>query len=45
MTFEEQLKLVRGTNVLVGVHGAGLMYIMFAAEEVRTCSITCGCFS
>ena len=45
MTFEEQLKLVRGTNVRVGVHGAGLMYIMFAAEEVRTCSITCGYFS
>jgi hypothetical protein len=23
--------------VLVGVHGAGLMFIMFAAEEVGTC--------
>ena len=41
MSFEEQLKLVRGTNVLVGVHGAGLMFTMFAAEEVRTCSILC----
>jgi capsular polysaccharide biosynthesis protein len=25
--------LVRNTNVLVGIHGAGLMLIMFAAEE------------
>jgi hypothetical protein len=29
----EQIALVRHTNVLVGVHGAGLMHIMFAAEE------------
>jgi capsular polysaccharide biosynthesis protein len=34
MKFEDQLKLIRGTNVLVGIHGAGLMFIMFAAEEV-----------
>jgi hypothetical protein len=27
-------QLVRSTNVLVGIHGAGLMFIMFAAEEV-----------
>lgn len=33
MSFEEQLKLLRRTNILVGIHGAGLMYIMFAAEE------------
>eukprot|EP01038_Epipyxis_sp_PR26KG_P005446 gene5446-7539_t len=33
MSYYEQLKLIRGTNVLVGVHGAGLMFIMFAAEE------------
>jgi hypothetical protein len=31
--FSEQLKQVRNTNVLIGVHGAGLMLIMFAAEE------------
>ena len=34
MSFADQLRLVRGTNILVGVHGAGLMFIMFAAEEV-----------
>jgi hypothetical protein len=33
MSFKEQLTLIRSTNVLVGVHGAGLMLIMFAAEE------------
>jgi capsular polysaccharide biosynthesis protein len=33
MSFTEQLRLIRHTNVLVGVHGAGLMFIMFAAEE------------
>lgn len=33
MSFEDQLKLLRNTNILVGIHGAGLMYIMFAAEE------------
>lgn len=33
MSFGEQLKAIRSTNILVGVHGAGLMYIMFAAEE------------
>jgi capsular polysaccharide biosynthesis protein len=25
--------MIRNTNVVVGVHGAGLMFIMFAAEE------------
>ena len=39
MPFEEQLRLIRGTNVLVGIHGAGLMFIMFAAEEVRNLSL------
>lgn len=29
------LQLIRSTNVLIGIHGAGLMFIMFAAEEVR----------
>lgn len=33
MTFREQLTLIRNTNILVGVHGAGLMFIMFAADE------------
>ncbi len=27
------LQLIRNTNILIGVHGAGLMFIMFAAEE------------
>lgn len=35
MTFYDQLKLVRESNIIIGVHGAGLMFIMFAAEEVR----------
>lgn len=34
MSFTEQLSLIRSTNVLIGIHGAGLMFIMFAAEEV-----------
>lgn len=33
MSYGEQLALIRRTNVLVGVHGAGLMLIMFAANE------------
>lgn len=33
MSYYEQLKLIRNTNILVGIHGAGLMLIMFAAEE------------
>lgn len=35
MPFAEQISLVRKSNVLVGIHGAGLMHILFAAEEVR----------
>ena len=33
MPYGKQLELIRRTNVLVGVHGAGLMLIMFAANE------------
>lgn len=33
MSFEEQLRAMRRTNVYVGVHGAGLMLIMFTADE------------
>ena len=33
MPFGEQLELIRRTNILVGVHGAGLMLILFAANE------------
>uniref|UniRef100_A0A7S0SZ26 EGF domain-specific O-linked N-acetylglucosamine transferase n=1 Tax=Chromulina nebulosa TaxID=96789 RepID=A0A7S0SZ26_9STRA len=33
MSFTDQIKLIRHTNILIGVHGAGLMMIMFAAEE------------
>lgn len=42
MSFSDQLALIRRTNILVGVHGAGLMFIMFAAEEVRTYMNVCG---
>lgn len=33
MSFRKQLEIIRSTNILVGVHGAGLMNIMFAADE------------
>lgn len=36
MTYGEQLKMIRNSNIIVGVHGAGLMFIMFAAEEVHS---------
>ena len=33
MSFSQQLQLIRSSNILVGIHGAGLMFIMYAAEE------------
>lgn len=33
LPYSKQLEIIRRTNVLVGVHGAGLMLIMFAANE------------
>ena len=33
MSFEQQLTAMRRTNVYIGVHGAGLMLIMFTADE------------
>lgn len=33
LSFEEQLRSARTSNVIIGVHGAGLMHILFAAEE------------
>ena len=33
LSFGEQLKLLRSTNVLVGAHGAGLMHVIFLADE------------
>uniref|UniRef100_A0A7S4D838 EGF domain-specific O-linked N-acetylglucosamine transferase n=1 Tax=Heterosigma akashiwo TaxID=2829 RepID=A0A7S4D838_HETAK len=32
-SFREQLKIMRNTNVLVGIHGAGHMHAYFLAEE------------
>mmetsp|Transcript_12191 Transcript_12191/g.24790 ORF Transcript_12191/g.24790 Transcript_12191/m.24790 type:complete len:597 (+) Transcript_12191:148-1938(+) len=33
MSYREQIALVRSSSILVGVHGAGLMNIIFAAQE------------
>ena len=33
LSFRDQLAAVRSSNIIIGVHGAGLMNIMFAAEE------------
>ena len=33
MSYGDQLRFIRSSNILVGVHGAGLMWIMFAADE------------
>ena len=33
LPFVKQLELIRQTNILIGVHGAGLMLILFAADE------------
>jgi hypothetical protein len=33
ISFAKQLEIVRNSNIIVGVHGAGLTWIMFAAEE------------
>ena len=41
LSFGEQLKALRNSNVIVGIHGAGLMYIMFAADEVSAMTVCC----
>ncbi|OBT50654.1 hypothetical protein VE04_08693, partial [Pseudogymnoascus sp. 24MN13] len=33
LSFAEQIKVVRGTDILVGVHGAGLTHAMFLPES------------
>jgi capsular polysaccharide biosynthesis protein len=33
LSYREQIKTIRESNVIIGVHGAGLMNIIFAAEE------------
>ena len=33
LTFKEQLIVIRSTNILIGMHGAGLSHIMFLPEE------------
>ena len=33
LSFEDQIRKMRSTNVLVGAHGAGLMHVLFLADE------------
>eukprot|EP00615_Pteridomonas_danica_P000535 CAMPEP_0114336026 /NCGR_PEP_ID=MMETSP0101-20121206/5439_1 /TAXON_ID=38822 ORGANISM="Pteridomonas danica, Strain PT" /NCGR_SAMPLE_ID=MMETSP0101 /ASSEMBLY_ACC=CAM_ASM_000211 /LENGTH=554 /DNA_ID=CAMNT_0001467825 /DNA_START=184 /DNA_END=1848 /DNA_ORIENTATION=- len=33
LPFRKQLELVRSCNIMVGAHGAGLMHVLFMAEE------------
>lgn len=33
LSFDEQLRKIRASNVLVGAHGAGLMHVLFLADE------------
>ena len=33
LRFEDQIRKMRSTNVLVGAHGAGLMHVLFLADE------------
>lgn len=33
MSYTEQLTLLRKANIIVGAHGAGLMQLLFSAEE------------
>ena len=33
LSFEDQIRKMRSTNVLVGAHGAGLMHVIFLADE------------
>ena len=33
MSFRQQLETMRRSNIYVGAHGAGLMHVMFLAEE------------
>lgn len=33
LSFEEQMKLIRSTNVLIGMHGAGMTFLPFLADD------------
>jgi capsular polysaccharide biosynthesis protein len=33
MSYLEQIHTIRSSNIIIGIHGAGLTWIMFAAEE------------
>jgi len=39
MPYQEQLALARRSNIIIGVHGAGLMLILFAAAEAALLEI------
>ena len=39
LTFQEQLKVVRNTDVLVGVHGAGMVHTMFMTPDSASVEI------
>lgn len=33
LSFTEQVKLIRETNILIGMHGAGLSHLLFLPKE------------
>jgi len=41
-TFEEQLAIVGNTQVFVGIHGAGMMHVLFLPPRARVVEVFCG---
>lgn len=39
MTFEDQIKLFRSASIVIGVHGAGLVWTLFSCEGTKVCEI------